>query len=297
MFRCQTFTMSALTALTLIGFPALASAQSRGGFPSNSGGFGGSSFGGGGGGMGNSFGNSSFGGGSFGGGSFGGSGFGSNGFSGGFGGSSFSGGFSGGSFGGSSFSGNSFSGNSGSSFLGSSTGIGSRLPGANSSSSDPFASTRANPLAMGQAGGNSGSYYGNMQGNANQLGGMFGNNRFGNSYGGNYGSNMGSNMSGMNGNTTATTRQPAYVLRPGFTAPVAPTSDVTARVQKALAAAPSLPTGSKINLSMDGNTVVLRGEVASESEKRVAEAMARLEPGVYEVRNEIRVGSSAETKK
>jgi hypothetical protein len=48
---------------------------------------------------------------------------------------------------------------------------------------------------------------------------------------------------------------------------------------------------------MDGATVVLRGTAGSDHEKQLAETLARLEPGVYDLRNEIQVqgASSAAT--
>ena len=43
---------------------------------------------------------------------------------------------------------------------------------------------------------------------------------------------------------------------------------------------------------MEGRTAILRGEVATEHGREVAELMARLEGGVNEVRNEIVVAGS-----
>src|SRR5262249_40038408 len=42
-----------------------------------------------------------------------------------------------------------------------------------------------------------------------------------------------------------------------------------------------------ITVGVDGNVVVLRGEVSSERERRLAEGILRLEPGVTEIRNEL----------
>jgi len=51
-----------------------------------------------------------------------------------------------------------------------------------------------------------------------------------------------------------------------------------------------LPSASGVNVSMDQGFLVLRGNVGSEKERRVLEAMVRMTPGVREIRNEVRVG-------
>jgi len=48
-----------------------------------------------------------------------------------------------------------------------------------------------------------------------------------------------------------------------------------------------------VNVSVEGGVVVLRGEVSSERERRLAEGIMRLEPGVAEVRNELIVNGAA----
>jgi osmotically-inducible protein OsmY len=48
-----------------------------------------------------------------------------------------------------------------------------------------------------------------------------------------------------------------------------------------------LPSRSRIAVSYDGSVVVLRGEVRDEKERRLAEGILRLSPGVREIRNEL----------
>jgi BON domain len=48
-----------------------------------------------------------------------------------------------------------------------------------------------------------------------------------------------------------------------------------------------------VSVSVEDGVVVLRGEVASERDRRLAEGIMRLEPGVAEVRNELIVNGSA----
>jgi osmotically-inducible protein OsmY len=47
-----------------------------------------------------------------------------------------------------------------------------------------------------------------------------------------------------------------------------------------------------IEASVDGGTVVLRGQVANESDKRMVERLVMLEPGIDSVRNEVTVTTS-----
>jgi osmotically-inducible protein OsmY len=52
----------------------------------------------------------------------------------------------------------------------------------------------------------------------------------------------------------------------------------------------------KIEATLEGNrTVVLRGRVATEADRQLAEGLARLEPAAMAVRNELVVGSAPGT--
>ncbi|MGB0597694.1 MAG: BON domain-containing protein [Rubripirellula sp.] len=81
---------------------------------------------------------------------------------------------------------------------------------------------------------------------------------------------------------------PKIVL--GFERPIdgeliTPHDGVTARAQRAV----RLASNSLIEVSVQGRTAMLRGWVASESEKRLAETLILFEPGISEVVNAIRV--------
>jgi hypothetical protein len=52
-----------------------------------------------------------------------------------------------------------------------------------------------------------------------------------------------------------------------------------------------LKNHDKINVSMEGGVVVVRGQVGSERERRLVETMLLLEPGVFELRNELTLGN------
>jgi hypothetical protein len=60
-------------------------------------------------------------------------------------------------------------------------------------------------------------------------------------------------------------------------------------LQGLLIRSPRLSAPAGITVAMDGNTVVLTGRVANDDERRLAENMLRLSPGVRDVRNELQV--------
>jgi hypothetical protein len=79
--------------------------------------------------------------------------------------------------------------------------------------------------------------------------------------------------------------------------PVSPNASVVAtsgrlhsEVQAVLARSTALSSKGSIQVGVDGRTVVLRGTVSDERERRSAENMLRLTPGVADVRNELTIG-------
>ena len=54
----------------------------------------------------------------------------------------------------------------------------------------------------------------------------------------------------------------------------------------------TLKSKGSITVSIEGNVVMLRGEVGSERELRIAEGLARMTPGVGDVRNELKLANS-----
>jgi osmotically-inducible protein OsmY len=75
--------------------------------------------------------------------------------------------------------------------------------------------------------------------------------------------------------------------------PVSPPR-LTATLTQRLTKVPALPSANQIRLEMAGQTVILRGTVASEDERQLAEGLIRLEPGVAAVRNELVVAAAPE---
>jgi BON domain len=84
-------------------------------------------------------------------------------------------------------------------------------------------------------------------------------------------------------------RAPAYTTTLAFTYQPEPPSRVQADLQQAFARSQRLANRNNIRVDMDGPTIVLRGTVADDHERRLAEAMARLTPGVRDLRNELNV--------
>jgi hypothetical protein len=73
--------------------------------------------------------------------------------------------------------------------------------------------------------------------------------------------------------------------QPSIPAPVVRRDDLRQVITRSTV----LRTPGAIDVMMDGNTVVLRGRVASADDRRIAENMLRLTPGVRNVRNELEV--------
>jgi hypothetical protein len=67
---------------------------------------------------------------------------------------------------------------------------------------------------------------------------------------------------------------------------------MSTNLQQVVSTSERLPSRSAIQVLTDGSTIVLRGQVRDAHESRLAEAIIRLEPGVYRVRNELTVPSA-----
>jgi len=82
-----------------------------------------------------------------------------------------------------------------------------------------------------------------------------------------------------------------------FSAPAtAITTGPNLRVQDRLARLPQLKNAGSLKVEMEGQVAVLRGEVASQHERDLVGRLVLLEPGIADVRNELRVGPSAVPK-
>jgi hypothetical protein len=92
--------------------------------------------------------------------------------------------------------------------------------------------------------------------------------------------------------TTQAQAQFRVPLRLGFQPTVAANAPLP-KVQSSIAKVPGLTKLGPIEATLEGTTAVLRGRVATEADRQLAEGLARLEPGVGAVRNELVVGSAA----
>jgi hypothetical protein len=89
--------------------------------------------------------------------------------------------------------------------------------------------------------------------------------------------------------TVGQKRTPQYVTTIDFArAPAMPKAQFQSNLKAVFDQSPTFQ-GKGLNVSMDGQTVVLQGTVATERDRKLAESVIRLTPGVDDVRNEITV--------
>ncbi len=92
-------------------------------------------------------------------------------------------------------------------------------------------------------------------------------------------------------NMPAISRGPRFTVGLGFESSVGTTNPALGKeLETQLANASTFPAGKNISVTVENNVVILRGKVADDHERDLAEAVVRLAPGVYNVRNEIMVG-------
>jgi len=87
-------------------------------------------------------------------------------------------------------------------------------------------------------------------------------------------------------------RAPSYLVETAIDEPPARARAQTIRadLQSVIAGSSRLPSRGNIRVTTDANgAVILRGRVRDDRERRMAESLVRLTPGVYRVRNELRV--------
>jgi osmotically-inducible protein OsmY len=85
-------------------------------------------------------------------------------------------------------------------------------------------------------------------------------------------------------------RNPSYSTIVGFDYAAPSPASMQSKAQETIAnASRQLKSKDSILVEMDGETLVLRGSAASANERRLAEALVRMTPGIYDVRNELQV--------
>jgi len=77
----------------------------------------------------------------------------------------------------------------------------------------------------------------------------------------------------------------------GFDSPVGVTTNprLSEELQRQFTNSTRFGTGNTIKVAVENNTVVLRGKVADEHDRDLAEMLVRLSPGVYNVQNDLQI--------
>jgi hypothetical protein len=102
-------------------------------------------------------------------------------------------------------------------------------------------------------------------------------------------------MQNINRSNQQSQPQIRVALRMGFTPRPVSTAQFKA-FEARLTRMPAIRFVGQPELMLEGRTAVLRGKVASEDDRQLAEALVRMEPAVLDVRNELAVDSSATTE-
>lgn len=127
----------------------------------------------------------------------------------------------------------------------------------------------------------------------------FGGGLIGNRMGGNL---LGQGLMNRGGLLTGVGASPVPVFRYQLDSsfpPAAPSvrTEVPARLTQVISSARSLPSRDNIRLEIVDGALVLTGEVATEYERTLAEALLRLEPGVYDLKNNLQVSGSQDANR
>jgi hypothetical protein len=87
-------------------------------------------------------------------------------------------------------------------------------------------------------------------------------------------------------------RMPSYAVAPTFEYRTAGPNQLQTEVEQVLTRSTSLSPNREIRVEVQGPVVVLRGTVANEHDRRLAEGLVRLTPGVQDVRNELKMSGT-----
>jgi hypothetical protein len=185
-------------------------------------------------------------------------------------------------------------------FSGTSSGSGRTSGGGGSSSTGGFGSMTGGGVFGGTSGGSSGVFGGTSGGRSGTTG--FGGTSGGlggtsGGFGGTAGARSGSSSSnltyaGANFGPSNGVRSPRMVTTLQFRGPATAASAPAVRrddLQQVFTRSTAFIAPGGVNVALDGQVIVLRGRVANDDEKRLAENMLRLTPGVRQVRNELEV--------
>ena len=124
--------------------------------------------------------------------------------------------------------------------------------------------------------------------------GGFGGNQFGGFQQNQFG-NRNNRFSSTGGQATQQRAPFRTTMRVGFEPPARDTSSISATLTRRLERSSMLQSRSRLSVEMNGQTAVLRGTVATEHDRELAERVVLLEPGVNRVENQLAVANSAAT--
>lgn len=171
---------------------------------------------------------------------------------------------------------------------------GSGFAGTSFSGGNTGGNAFAGTTATGGLTGNRNATGGGLAGNRNTMGGgLAGNRQTMGGFGGNTGGLFGGGFlgGGMNNQQQNAITMGYTVNFDGKNSAARTSTTVTPSVelQQRLTAAPGMQGASNLQVSMRGETAIIRGTVTTDYAKQLAAAMLRLEPGVYEVQNELTI--------
>ena len=141
-------------------------------------------------------------------------------------------------------------------------------------------------------GGGGTSFGSNIGGGGGFGGGRLGGGQFGGQLGGLLGGQFGGQFGGQGNGFTITRRSIRAPLTPAFTSPVVTGAQVSARFTNRLVRIPSIQRlgGTQdVRVTVNDDTAVLSGTVSSLEARDKVERMARMEPGIYRVVNQLQV--------
>lgn len=166
------------------------------------------------------------------------------------------------------------------------------LNAAKTNTGNPFTTYYSNPLAMGLPTGTSAGIRPNGAGTTIPWGTALYSSLYSNTNSSGLSSNRntgaGSLGSGMNSGLANNRRSYGYTTSmEGAGISVANVNTQRPQLQQVIGRSASLPSRDSILVDVADGTVVLRGTVKSDRERRLAENLLRLSPGVYDIRNEL----------
>ena len=156
------------------------------------------------------------------------------------------------------------------------------------SSANPFANTYVTPQSLGLP-----SLYANTFGQLQKVTGTFGKGLYlpNASTTASSGAASTTTNAGTGFNTAPTPRAPLYVTVLGDDIPFKThaSSDLYANLKAAIDRSTFVKSKDTIEVQVAAGTVILRGQVGSDRERRMVEGMMRLTPGVQNVQNELQI--------